>query len=74
MAPGHDELITHITHARTRRESAQAALDDAHRRYLEAVVAAYKAMGATELGRRLGISRGRVYQLLEEAKRAGVEV
>lgn len=71
---GPDELITRITHARARRESAQAALDAAHSAYLEAVVEAKTALGATELARRMNVSRQRVYQLLEEARRAGLAV
>ncbi|MDQ3931756.1 MAG: hypothetical protein M3252_02815 [Actinomycetota bacterium] len=74
MTTDPDELITRITHTRARRDFAQAALDEAHRAYLGAVAQAYRVFGATELARRLEISRGRVYQLLEEAKRAGVVV
>ncbi len=69
--PDPDELVARITHARARRESAQAALDEAHRAYLGAVVQAYRVFGATELARRLEISRGRVYQLLEGQARRG---
>jgi DNA-binding transcriptional regulator LsrR (DeoR family) len=74
MAADSDELITRIEHARANRDAAQAALHAAHKAYLEAVIEAKEILGSTELARRMHVSRQRVYQLLEEARRAGVPV
>jgi hypothetical protein len=67
-APTAAQMVSRIARARLKMEKAQEVYLEAAADHRLAVLDAYETLGATELSRRLGVHRQRVYQLVYAAR------
>lgn len=64
-----DLHLDRIRETRDRAEQAEREHQRALAAYWQAIHDAYRALGATELARQLGVSRANIYKLLQKAGR-----
>ena len=63
----HEDAVRKIERLRAKAERRHAEYETAQADYYRAIAEANELMGPSELGRRLGVHRQRVYQLVRKA-------